>query len=941
MGISISDIKRAMLSAGDVSAYTEIWHEILGVSHFSGISTLGIPVTLPQTGTLFAHSDKNLAGLAALWEKGEAPQLLPKKKMDLTLISLAPYSRNTAGYLDRIINDAKPDVLAISTPPLELRANFVYVLSLPSAIGLPVYGEIMTTDFGQFYKHETFSPGSTDEILIAKSRLNGIPLMPIGIPKLKPEFSEAAGMIEYADSSSAEEEANQPKALVAYRNLDNNLNGTTGLSKGTEITRNIANEFIKSTGLKAREKLMEDARYIASRINEISTHANISGRKTKILAIVDIKHFTDIEYVQSLLGQGITDEVFLPPQSYAPSTSMLMVSRSPAELNEKTGKTTPRTTLAQTLFKSKFDEFIKIKDSEVLTDLQTDEVISQIVGRTRQHPAVIRGTSVRGTITLKEVFHGFRKMNSALDREGIRKAALITLPPRITVRQGEDKYAIINDIVKELLYDISFFGEDNGEISPNVLEQLSLNDIMDALENLKPPSTQDEKKLSNKSMPTVISGADNPMANLNEQPSFNRRKEQPSNQPAFMKKALEYLMNDLEEKLKNGEITPAEYTQKKEHLENMMKALSPSKPNMSSEEMANTIMELMDAQDKQFGGGVSFERMHVYYHIKAGDASEELIPQKRDYYGLKMLIGDMEREGMLSPGETDLGLTLTSHALNVLLDYLLVGESGNKRLRSFVNSARTLADEHKNEIRRYSSGDIFRDISVRHTLKEIARQQKTLSDVKKRDFRVFMKQHQRMQSDIVLCLDTSGSMSSHYKLIYTRLVSAGLVKAALNDKNRIGVVTFNDIGQKIIPLTDQNGDAIFDYIAKLTARANTNIAEGIRCASELLLQQKSHNQKHIVLITDGQATAISEKDFDRLKETKKEDLTEESAIMETRKASARGISVSVIHMAGENEESNRLVRRIAEVGKGKVYRVSNSRDLEGLCTDRMGMLASN
>ena len=83
-----------------------------------------------------------------------------------------------------------------------------------------------------------------------------------------------------------------------------------------------------------------------------------------------------------------------------------------------------------------------------------------------------------------------------------------------------------------------------------------------------------------------------------------------------------------------------------------------------------------------------------------------------------------------------------------------------------------------------------------------------------------------------------------------------------------------------------------------------------------------------MLITDGQPTAISESDFARLKGTQKRDLTEESALLETRRAVARGARVSVIYIAAEAEASSEFIKEIARVGKGKIRRISSADDLK-------------
>ena len=930
IGITVSDIKRATLNAGDVSTFTKAWHQALGNSPVPSISSLEAPVELPETTALLKHIDKNLAGMVANWTEGKSSQPLLETINDLTLIGLAPYGQNTGKYLEHVIDEVRPDIIVIDTPPLELSASMLYALSIPCAVGLPVYGEIMTKDFAQFYIRETLYPGNTNETAIIRSWLTKTPLLPVGIPRLKPTpmYSEAELVTVYVDETSVEREMYKSSVLKAYRALDESLSNVTKFQKGIKISRDICLSLIKSTSGKMRETLIEEACYIVSRIMEIATYVNTSRRKTRLLAIVDITRFLDIEYVIGLLEQGITDEIYVPPKSYATAEAMLMVSRNSDELNEKAKEYIPKATLAQELFQSELDKLIEAKSSKVLAEYEVDKLITQITSRTRTHPDIARGTSVRGAIALREVLQGLGEMQSGLTRNGISKAALITLPPRIAARQEGNETAIVNDIVKEVLYDIQFSDiKDEGMLS-EALGQLSPEDILENLKNLKPFSPEHKQELPQKKIQAIIAEQDKIRERLKYLESKYFTKKGWRNQSSFIQKAVEYLMDELEKKLKAGEITLTEYNQEKSRLAAMLKDISQPQFKMSAEELATTIMEMMDAQDKQWSSELSFERIHVYYHIKANSVSEKLSPQKRDYFGLKMLVDYLEKQGIFSIAETASGLNLTSQALNIVLKYLIARGPRGRGLQGAIDSGSTLSNERKYEIRRYNTGDIFRDISVRHTLKEITRQKRNLSSISKSDFRVFMKQRRKLQSDIVLCLDISGSMGFRNKLMYARLAASGLAKAVLKNGDRVGIAAFNNVGQTVIPLTDKDGDAIVNYIVRLSARANTNIGDGIKCSSELLLHNQSHNQKYIVLITDGQPTAISEGVIDHLKGLEGSDLTEESAILETKKASARGIKVSVIHITGEHERNNSFVKNIARIGKGKVLHMSSPEDLK-------------
>ena len=270
------------------------------------------------------------------------------------------------------------------------------------------------------------------------------------------------------------------------------------------------------------------------------------------------------------------------------------------------------------------------------------------------------------------------------------------------------------------------------------------------------------------------------------------------------------MLNDLEQKLKSGEITPDEYNRQKSTLMKAMRQVTKPQYRISSRELASTVMEMMDAQDKLWEKDINFNTMHVYYHIKENSEGAALIPQKREYQSLKRLIDDLDRRKILMAAEKSSGFVLTGLALNMLLKYLMDKETPGKLLQGIVGQGRTLTSERKNEVRRYSAGDAFRDISFRQTLKEIVRQKRSLSEVRNSDFRVFLKQPRKPKADIIICMDTSGSMGFHQKLTYARLAAAGIAQAALEEGNRVGLVAFNDYGQATVPLTADDKEGRFE-----------------------------------------------------------------------------------------------------------------------------------
>jgi Mg-chelatase subunit ChlD len=405
-------------------------------------------------------------------------------------------------------------------------------------------------------------------------------------------------------------------------------------------------------------------------------------------------------------------------------------------------------------------------------------------------------------------------------------------------------------------------------------------------------------------------------------------KKDDQDQYVLTRRAIENFLNELEQKFRNGEISAEEYNRQKSRLSSILDRVKKPQFKMTTRELADTVMEMMDARDNIWNDDVSLELMNVYYRVKENREGAELTPPKRNYYALKRLIDDMEKREILKATEKS-GFMLTSKAVTVLLQYLIHKDAGGGDFKDTRGSGKVLSCE-RNQIRRYSSGDIYRDISVRHTLKGLAQHRKPLSEIRESDLRVYLKESRKPQSDIIVCLDTSGSMGFHHKMLYGRLVSASLVQSALEEGDNIGLVAFNNYGQVTASLTGNDRDSLLDLIASLRVRGNTNIGDGLACSTRLLFENHNNNLKNIVLITDGQPTAISERDFSHLKSIKEKDLTEESALLEAKRAAAKGVRISVVHIADKGEASGRFIRDIARIGQGRIRYISGPDDLKAI-----------
>ena len=114
--------------------------------------------------------------------------------------------------------------------------------------------------------------------------------------------------------------------------------------------------------------------------------------------------------------------------------------------------------LATEAFYLKFIEWFYKKSEEKLSEEKADNLAATIIQATREHPLLLRGASVRGTLALREIARGYEQLIGRLNRFAIAQSALIALPHRVMVVSGIEKNGsdIIKEITLEVLYGITF-----------------------------------------------------------------------------------------------------------------------------------------------------------------------------------------------------------------------------------------------------------------------------------------------------------------------------------------------------------------------------------------------------------------------------------------------------------------------------------------------------
>ncbi len=916
-GITISDVKRALANGGDVSFLAPVLARALNNPPLAVAPSLEVPLLLPEADLLLLDKGNRLRELAKSWRQGEEQRALSLANIELILLPLPPHGRNVAAYLECAITGLKPDVLALDEAEGELASTMLYTFSLPAAIGITVYAGIRLKDEGKPYGSRIFYPGSLSETAVALGWLNQIPVVPVGKP-----YPPGSSALKVADEDVEDEDSSGLHIQEAYRNIDVFLENKPYLSLLAESAERAGLSLENSVSIHINHKLIREAKYAASRLLDFASFVNNPEKKTVILAVLDMKHYPGVKRYLELMLAGVMEENYVRPEGSA-SQVMLMLGRHAA--SNPPEAPVPEKTPLTVLFEKTLEEWSHLKQKESLGEELVDKHIAVILERVRTHPQVLRGASVRGSLGLKEVVESLAELNSGITRESLEKAALITLPARLRLKPGtkESKESVVSDTVKEVLYGIEFYHTIYKIVTEGNASWLSPEEINRLLESLsrgkKPEGAVDEANDKNTNEKLLKALAAQKFIQRSLEGGY-----------VLTSKSIERLLEDLEQRAREGKLSPDTYDLEKTRLEEMLFAARESEYEIPSKELAGMVMDFMDVVDKGFekdwGKDINFLRLFLYYRMKY-ESGNKHAPWQKDWTELKHRLEMLERRGILKTSLNGGERTVSGLGLATLLEYLEPRNEELKSLREGITRSKTIISLRSEEIRPLTAANTYRDISFRHTLKEIAKQKKELSGVRRSDFRVYTKPQLKQHTDIVLCLDTSGSMAEHRKLIYARLAAAAVASAAQKSDDRTAVVSFEDAGRTSIPLSDESNGLVNDYLAVLGASGATNIGDGIKCAVDLLTRDLNHNKKRIFLITDGEPNAISEKALNQLKGKTPGDLTEEAALVETRRAAARGISLSVIYLAAEKIKGYAFVKNIARAGKGKVIMI-NCRDEE-------------
>ena len=954
MSLTIDDIRRALLHRGHSTILDAILKKALKNPPLQEIGTASTALLRPLNPELAAVVDGWLDGKAVPARKG-------KPGVTLSLKPVIPYGRNVSTFIEHTIAAFKPDAVLLGTSPVTgLGPGTFHALSLHNLLGLPLSVKTISSE-GTVLHKGPFFPGSLLETTISTCYLNRIPLVPIGLPFRRVPSRTEQLFQQFLDGIYEEFDRILGRPLPAADMAKHAQKLTTRMWQSGS---SIINE--------EREYVINDCCYLASRIAEL---CSLFKKGNRILIFIEIQHFCDLEPLLTTFSKGrlFWDEFYQPPLGVRRPVHYQISEENSDHLWDYAKTKGPESTLCQKRFQRALQAWITKITGEPLTLQSADRLTTNILTATRHHPDIEQGASVRGTLALREVAQGYAWLGKGLNRSALYHASLVTLPHRIRMKPGSEREprSVIKEISQEVLYGLHCRPQDQQLEGAKPLP-LTRENLKKALEGLT------EATLSHgKGEQTSLSSQDWSFAQEVMNHPLVQEALRNANYPAESQEALSQLLEELEgrgmlqhitpdqyalteksrddlieqfkQKLERGEITPEKLAEIMNHIKSLPTSPSGITLNLPKEKLSQFLAELMDAQHQGRSLNTSLEDIYVHYTLgeKKGVKTD---PEKLDYQKLQIMIHHLEEQGLLKVTGTRMkNYTLTSRALSRLLEELIPKSSSSSLTRHAFKKEHEI---EKAEVRRYKRGDVYRDISIRHTLKEMIKHGKTLDDIGRREFRAFDKKPSA-QLDIVLCVDVSASMKEQAKLRYAKLALSGLAKAALEKRDRVGIVAFSNVGNVVTTLTDDYR-AIMDSVIRLRADQYTNIGNGLMHARNMLLRDKSGNNKYIILITDGQPNAAisaamkgeEESGNERGRELyplpggslqgdqrrggdwkTKEQLGTKHAIVEARKTRDRDIKVSVLLITHQDELGEWTARKIAQIGRGKYYCVKTIEDM--------------
>jgi len=884
----------------------------------------------------------DLAAYVAQWLEGTyAEKISPAATVrDLSFVPFPSRGISVKSYLAPFIKKLNPRAIAVDASPVAAGAALHYGFSLLYALKIPARVGLCAND--ACYEESFFQPGDFLPELAAYCLRSRIPLVPIsGRSRLIPSQYQKTydDLLKSADCVFSE----QARA------------GGSEQSLGKKAASLMNSVFSAGLDLNLeRETVINEACYTVSRLLDLCRYKGFEkGRRVSLLILYSLPHALDLPALAKtfLDKKALYGEIYKFPEPQEQGSLRM----APLDVCGMTGGEHGVPGLSGEMEKI-LDGLLQQRMHEELSLEEIDRLASAIAAATRRHQLIARAGGVRGTLATREIARGYGLLRGRVTRRTLVEAAFVALCHRNHVSPGEDVsiVEILKSIISRTVYGIPLFPEAQ-EHAPGPSRPLTPEEIARALMGLTDAAVRQlgpgeglplenpgfaEEAMNHPLVQQALKDAmEKGLLNNMQQGYQDLLKELEdrgyldlagSADMTMSADGQKHLKKSLEEMLATGEITPEDLARYLNNAKGMPKppGAKGEKISIPPKALGEMLAELMDFQHQGRSQTSSLEDLYVHYTLSEKKGLE-VSKQKIDYEKLKILIHDLEKKGMVKLGEGGKRFNLSSLALGKLLEKLI------KRQQSQSLERRAFKPEmeiDKSDVRRFRTGDVFRHISVRHSLRRLMRKGKTIDDINRSDLRSFEKKPSQ-QLDVAICVDVSASMKDHAKLRYAKMAIAELAKAALAKQDRVGIVSFSNLGQVVVPLTDKM-QPILEAAMTMKAEQYTNIGNGLICARRILMKEKNSNPKYIVLITDVQPNAalIEEQNGRRdarrivsysreLSMERKELLGTQHALTEAGKTSRKDIKISVIFISRGEGQGEQIAREIARIGHGRFHKV--------------------
>lgn len=114
------------------------------------------------------------------------------------------------------------------------------------------------------------------------------------------------------------------------------------------------------------------------------------------------------------------------------------------------------------------------------------------------------------------------------------------------------------------------------------------------------------------------------------------------------------------------------------------------------------------------------------------------------------------------------------------------------------------------------------------------------------------------KQDVLLVIDTSGSMNKQNRIDYTKEAAIQFIEAVLGNEDsesRVGIIEYNSRVKTVIDFTD-NKDMLIDTVKEFKAEGNTASHEALHQA-RMLLNTPTDAKQSMIFLTDGEPTIVN------------------------------------------------------------------------------------